>query len=204
MNILNLLTLGLLPLGKMLMSNGPDDPRRFGHTFVYFERWGNPKPEKIKKALKKFFSSEAERAEAYRMLIEDGSIYTGNVDQAEDLIEAIEKVGFNLNSTDVFNASPPVFWDEKDKGYRYVTSYNLCNNCGRTAIRLYQDFNRTYSCSSCGSEDVIDPKSLNTKEFVKHVKTFSTLTAKAGGKKRTASGGAKRSVDDFEYDDNGD
>jgi hypothetical protein len=207
MNVLNILTLGILPVARMLMSTGPEDPRRFYYASISFSRFGNPKIDKAIKVLKKVYASEKERKVQLKNLQQGNYLMLYSEEQAEKLIDLLEDQGFDLDDDDVSEWLPPLYWNEDRERYERVDQFNFCNSCGRKGVRLYRNWdNDEISCSSCGSTDILRPEDMTTKEFLKHVEKFPTLSsAGAGGEKRAASRGANRSeavaVNDLYEDD---
>lgn len=202
MNIMNIMTLGLLPLFKFMFSKGEDDPRRYAAAVAYFSRWGNPPKNKLMKVLKKFYSDPTELKGAFDLLTADCHVYVFDEAEGEDFIEALENAGFEIESWHTSELPNDVYWT----GTRYSTiqTLNFCNGCGRKGVRLYNEISG-YQCSSCGSQNVIKAGDLSLKEFKKHVKAFPTLEPGGSkGNKRAASGGSTRSRprhEDDEYDD---
>ena len=192
--ILNVLTLGMLPLYRML-SPSEEDPRRGWRAIMYFEQFGNPPAERLAKALRKFFKGE-ELECSLRLLTTQNVVFVRTEKEGEELIERVEKLGFNLRDDEVYPLDEDhMYWNKERSQYTPVNKLNYCGACQRKSVRLYWSWeDECHVCSSCGSSDVINAEGLSSKEFINHAKRFESLPAHSPAKGRSSSSEATSST----------
>lgn len=171
--ILNFLTLGLLPLYRRFLSNDEGDPRRCGQVTVHWQPFGNPSEGKLKKIMSHYFKGK--ELDYAVDTFSQGMCYVLDENVGEDLLDRLEKAGFNVDEEFVEECQGVIF---NGSYYDYVSSLNYCNGCHRKGVRLFFDgvtSKEVYSCSSCGSTDTIKATALSVKEFNRHAKKFPDL-----------------------------
>lgn len=170
--ILNVLTLGMLPLWRMLNGSNSNSPIREAVVLFHFSRWGQPSQEKATKILKKFYHSAAELKRAERELFDYSRLFCLNSDQAEELIEQFDKAGFSFRD-EVWIET--YVWDEQAKSYKPESDYNSCRNCGSRSRFFWADDDDQLACSKCGSTNVIDISEMTPAEAIKYLKEVTSV-----------------------------
>lgn len=180
--LIGFLTLGLVPLFRMLLGRETPDRRLHRGYQIRFSPFGNPSQAVLKKVLRKFYYSEAELDQTVQLLESRQMAYCKDDEVYCDIIAAIEANGFKVATAQALNmeGSPVIYMSN---GYRYVSDFNLCTDCGSRETPAWHD-----GCMRCGSNDVIIAADLSAKEFEKHVKTYDQA-AKAAIKKRKSTRG---------------
>jgi hypothetical protein len=197
MKISSVLTLGLLPLWRMMSGGTLEDPRLTFAVYYSFEHWGAPPKEKIEKAFTRTLSPEKAKLNYERFLGGD-TLLLSSEKEAEKIVAALEKSGIEFHFTEVGEGFAWIY--SQKWGWVAVEKYNYCNSCGDKPARL-RHRGHLVVCSRCDSDDVIFAKSLPVKEFIKHVDNFDSLPSRGKASSRAWEGGntvTYSSLDDFD------
>jgi hypothetical protein len=189
-NILNILTLGLLPLYRMLTGAGKDKlVLRTAGIRIYFNPFGNPPASKLVKVFRKFGYSPVEADVNASYLSRGDFAHASTDDEADEIVHAIQDAGFKYEDYDTWEMenSDARVWDSQEGEYLEVRAMRACNSCGRIGrmIRFYLDYNKELRCSACDSTDVRVPYDLNYKELQEYVTAWRKNPPAPVGRQRT-------------------
>lgn len=199
MKMSSLLTFGMYPLMKSLFGRPPRGVARWAYGVIVFDTFGQPPSNRVLRACRKLGMSEAEAKLTMRALeTRENCPRFVDEEEGERFIELLEDLGFSLDDAYVHESEPCV-WDEEHGRYVPLLKYSYCKGCQRKGVRLYRNWNGThteYSCSSCGSTDLVNPMEMTAKEIEKHVKAFESLPS--GGTSKGSRGAEAEDGSEFE------